>query len=137
MSERTIERTMEFDATPERVWKAISDPAELSRWFGDDTLLDLTVGGDGAMVWDRHGSFAVRVVEVDPPRRLAWRWVHEADVAFDDAPSTLVEWTVTPRDGGGAVLHLRESGFLTDHHHQQNTEGWTEELAELQALLAS
>lgn len=137
MSERTIERTMEFDASPERVWRAITDPAELSQWFGDDTRLHLEPGGDGAMIWDQHGSFAVRVEVVDPPHRFAWRWVHEPDVDFDDAPSTLVEWTLSPRDGGGTILRLRESGFRTDLHQQQNSEGWVEELGELRAFLTS
>jgi len=137
MNERVIDREMEFAASPERVWAAITDPTELSRWFGDQTRLELVPGSDGAMIWDDHGSFALRVEEVDPPRRIVWSWVHEAGVAFEDAPSTRVEWTVRPRDGGGTVLHLRESGFLTEHHHQQNTDGWVEELAELEALLAA
>ncbi len=132
---RVIERVLEFDASIERVWRAISDASELSKWFGDRVELDLVVGGDGAMDWDSHGSFAMRVEEVEPPRRLVWSWVHEPGVAFDDAPSTRVEWTLMPRPDGGTTLHLRESGFRTELHHQQNTEGWTEELGELRAFL--
>lgn len=137
MSERVIERTVELRAEPDRVWKAITDPDELSSWFGDRTELTLLPGSDGAMIWAQHGRFAVRVEEVDPPTRLVWSWVHEPDVPFDEAPSTRVEWTLTPRDGGGTTLHLRESGFLTDVHFRQNTEGWTEELAELIELVAA
>lgn len=137
MSERTIERTMEFDASPDRVWRAITDPAELSQWFGDDTRLDLVPGAEGAMIWDQHGSYAVRVEEVDPPRRFVWSWVHEPGVAFADAPATRVEWTVSARNGGGAILHLKETGFRTEDHHKDNTEGWGSELAELRALLAA
>jgi uncharacterized protein YndB with AHSA1/START domain len=66
-----------------------------------------------------------------------WSWVHEPDVAFEDAPATRVEWELTARDDGGTTLYLRESGFLTDHHHHQNTTGWDEELGELVALLAA
>jgi len=135
MTERTIERVMEFKAAPEKVWKAISDPVELSQWFGHRTELDLTPGGEGAMIWDNHGSYAVRVEEVDPPRRLVWSWVHEPDTPFDDAPATRVEWDLSPRDGGGTTLHLRESGFLTDVHQEQNRGGWEEELGELMELL--
>lgn len=137
MSERVIERTVEFQAGVERVWSAITDPDELSQWFGHRTELVLEPGTDGAMVWDEHGRYAVRVEEVDPRTRFVWSWVHEADVAFDDAPSTRVEWTLTPRDDGGTTLFLRESGFRTDLHFQQNTEGWTEELAELMELVAA
>jgi len=137
MNERTVEKVLDFQASPERVWKAISDPTELSRWFGDRTELELRPGGSGTMFWDSHGSFAVRVEEVDPPHRLVWSWVHEPDVAFDDAPSTRVEWTLTPREDGGTTLHLRESGFLTEKHHQENTGGWDSELGELTDLLGN
>jgi uncharacterized protein YndB with AHSA1/START domain len=137
MTERVVEKTVEFDAPQERVWKAITDPAELSRWFGHQTELDLRPGGDGAMIWENHGRFAVRVEEVEPPRRLVWSWVHEPGVAFDDAPSTRVEWTLTTRADGGTTLFLRETGFLTDVHAGQNSQGWIEELGELEALLAA
>lgn len=136
VEERVIERTLEFEASIERVWRAITDPTELSQWFGDETQLELVPGSDGAMVWDQHGSFAVRVEAVDPPNRFVWSWVHEAGVSFDEAPSTRVEWTLSARENGGTTLFLRESGFRTDLHHRQNTEGWTEELAELTALLS-
>lgn len=137
MDERTIEKVIDFQASPAAVWSAISEPEELSRWFGHRTELDLRPGGNGAMIWDDHGRYAVRVEEVDPPRRLVWSWVHEPDVQFDDAPSTRVEWTLTPRDDGGTTLHLFESGFLTDLHHSQNQEGWDSELGELVELLSS
>jgi len=135
MSERTIEKVVEFKAPLAEVWEAISKPEELSKWFGHRTELDLRAGGDGAMIWDNHGRYAVRVEEVDPPRRLVWSWVHEPGVQVDDAPSTRVEWTLTSREDGGTTLHLFESGFLTDLHHGQNTEGWDAELGELVDLL--
>lgn len=137
MTERSIERTTHFDAPVERVWKAITDPEELGRWFGDRAEVDLRPGGDAAMHWEAHGRYAMRIEEVQPPHRLVWSWVHEPGVAFEDAPATRVEWTLTPADGGGTTLHLRESGFRTDEHQEQNREGWAEELAELEALLRS
>ena len=135
MSERTVEKVLELDVTVEKVWSAITDPAELALWFGDEAELDLRPGGDAAMTWEDHGRYAMRVEEVDPPRRLVWSWVHEPGVAFEDAPATRVEWTLTPRDDGGTTLRLCETGFRTDLHHRQNTEGWDAELAELTTLL--
>ena len=76
-----------------------------------------------------------RVEVVEPPARLVWSWVHEAGVDFDDAPSTRVEWRLTARADGGTTLSLRESGFRTDVHFRQNTDGWVEELGELVAFL--
>jgi uncharacterized protein YndB with AHSA1/START domain len=135
MTERTVEKTLELEASAEVVWHAITDPAELAMWFGDEADLTLEAGADGVMSWEAHGRFALRVEVVEPPHRLVWSWVHEPGVAFDAAPSTRVEWTLTARPDGGTTLHLRESGFRTDLHHSQNTEGWDSELAELVALL--
>lgn len=135
MSERTVEKTLELDAGVDQVWRAITEPAELGRWFGDRAEVDLRPGGDAFMIWKEHGRYAMRIEEVDPPRRLVWSWVHEPGVAFEDASATRVEWTLTPRRDGGTTLHLRETGFRTDLHHRQNTEGWDAELAELSELL--
>lgn len=137
MDERVVEKVLELAAPVDRVWRAISDPVELSRWFGHETELDLRPDGDGAFVWREHGRYAVRVREVDPPRRLVWSWVHEPGVPFDDAPHTTVTWELTARDDGGTTLRLRETGFLTDLHHSQNNGGWDEELAELVTLASA
>ena len=136
MSERVIEKRLEFEAGVEQVWKAITEAGELSQWFGHQAEMDLRPGGDCFMTWENHGRYAMRIEEVDAPRRLVWSWIHEPDQPFDSAPSTRVEWTLTPRDGGGTMLFLRETGFLTDKHLGQNQHGWDEELGELTALLA-
>ena len=131
MTERMVEKVLELDVPVQRVWRAITDPAELARWFGDEAEVDLRPGGNAAMIWENHGRYAMRIEEVDPPRRLVWSWVHEPDVAFDQAPATRVRWILTPRDNGGTTLHLLETGFSTDLHRGQNDEGWDAELGEL------
>ncbi|MYB06400.1 MAG: hypothetical protein F4Y24_08605 [Gemmatimonadetes bacterium] len=135
MSERVVEKAVEFDVDVGRVWTAITDPAELGRWFGDAAEVDLKPGGDAAMIWDQHGRYSMRIEEVDAPLRLVWSWVHELGIAVEDAPATRVEWTLTPREDGGTTLRLRETGFLTDLHRGQNDEGWDAELGELSELL--
>ncbi len=137
MTERVIERRIDYEAPIERVWKAIADPAELTRWFGDEADLTFVAGTEGALVWHSHGRFAVRVDEVAPPHRLVWSWMHEPDVPFTADAATTVEWTLEPREGGGTTLHLRESGFRTDKHYEENDRGWTAELGELTQLLAA
>lgn len=136
MSEPTVEKVLELEARIERVWRAITDPAELARWFGDEAEIDLRPGGNAAMAWQEHGRYAMRIEEVKPPTRLVWSWVHEPGIAFEDAPMTRVEWTLTPREDGGTTLHLRETGFRTDLHRGQNDEGWDAELGELSELLS-
>lgn len=125
-----IERTLELDAPRARVWTAITDPAELSRWFPQRAEWELRPGGTGTFFWDGYGSFPIEVVSVEEPSYLAWRWGMESDEV------TLVEWWLDARADGGTTLRMRESGFTTPKHRDGNDEGWTEELGELEALLA-
>lgn len=133
-----VERTLELDAPPDRVWRAISDPAELARWFPQRATWDLRPGGEGTFWWDGHGSFPIRVEAVEPERYLAWRWGLEVDEDPDVAESaTLVEWWIVPRAEGGTTLRMRESGFRFESHRSENDQGWTEELGELVELLSA
>jgi uncharacterized protein YndB with AHSA1/START domain len=132
-----IERTLELKAAPARVWRAISDPAELSQWFPQRAEWELRPGGRGVFYWEGHGNFPILVEAVDEPRYLAWRWGLEAEKDPNTSETaTLVEWWLDPRDDGGTTLRVRESGFHSEEHRAENEQGWTEELAELEQLLA-
>ena len=130
-----IERTVQLSAAPERVWRALTDPADLTRWFPERMDLTIESGAVGTFTWTEYGDFAVRVENVDEPRYLAWSWAREPNVPADEAFMTRVEWWLTPRDDGGTTLRVRESGFVDPAHRSGNDEGWTEELAELAELL--
>lgn len=131
-----IERTLELAAPIERVWRAITDPDELARWFPQRASWDLRPGGTGTFFWDGRGEFPILVEAVDAPRYLAWRWALEAGSdPVSDESATLVEWWLGARADGGTTLRIRESGFRTQEHRTGNEQGWTEELAELVGIL--
>ena len=132
---RTIERTIELSATPDRVWKAITDPTELSRWFPDGAELALQVGGEGVWEWEQYGRFPVRVELVEPPTRFSWSWTHPEGSGVRVGVWTRVDWTLTPRADGGTTLMVRESGFESDDSAAENLRGWSKELAELVEML--
>jgi uncharacterized protein YndB with AHSA1/START domain len=131
-----IERRVALAAPPERVWRALTDPAELAAWFGQAAELDLRVGGLGWFEWSDGGRFHARVERVDEPRAFAYRWARDRDTLVDAGPSTLVEFRLEPAPGGGTVLHLRESGFMDTDGRRENVHGWLDELADLAEALA-
>jgi uncharacterized protein YndB with AHSA1/START domain len=133
---RVIEMRIEFDVSPERVWRALTLPEEIASWFGDTAELDLRPGGSGSFGWEDHGTCSVRVEVVEPPTRLVWRWAKDPDVDVDEGVSTSVEWVLKERADGGTLLELTESGFETDDHLEENTGGWKAELAELVAFVS-
>jgi uncharacterized protein YndB with AHSA1/START domain len=131
----TIEREMTLGAPIERVWQAITDPREVSEWFGVQAEIDLQPGGKIVFGWS-EGRFLARVEEVIPPTRFAYRWCLAKDTEVDVGPTTLVTFSLEPSDEG-TTLRLVESGFASlpegvrDKHLSENTEGWAEELGEL------
>jgi len=130
-----IEKTLELDAPRQRVWAAITDPRELEQWFPDRADFSPVVGAKGVLEWHGHGAGKVEVLEVAPPERLVWRWSGNDGRALEEYGTT-VEWTLSERPDGGTTLHLRESGFDTQKHFEENSGGWRSELGELVQYLA-
>ncbi len=128
-----IEKQVEIDATVETVWDLVSQPG----WFiNDGAVVDHRIEdrGDHLVVTDPvHGSFVVRVVRLEAPRYAAFRWMGKVD---EREPSTLTEFWIDDRPGGGVLLRVVESGLASLHDDLElrratfegNTEGWEIEL---------
>ena len=130
-----VEKTMQLSASPERVWRAITEADEISAWFPETILWEARTGGEGWFGWQKHGHYAMRIEAFDPPTYMAWRWARKPNVPLDGTHSTLVEWTLTPHEGGGTTLHRKETGFATEQSRSENDGGWDAELGELLELL--
>lgn len=131
----TIERQMTFELPREVVWAAITEPEQLSRWFGTQAELDLRPGGQGSFTWAHLDvTTQVTVEAVEPPARFAYRW--EPGGASRGGPTTLVEFRLE-EIAGGTRLTLVESGFseLGAESRQGNEFGWDSELGDLRAFL--
>jgi uncharacterized protein YndB with AHSA1/START domain len=139
-----IDRTIEIKASPERVWHALTNAAELSAWF------QVTVDGDiapGNEVWVTYACakgtaqrFRVRFVEMTPPRRFVWEWhpgAVDPGIDYSSEPRTTVTFTLEPC-GAGTRLALEETGFdevslsRRAKVYGDNGQGWTEVLGWLQ-----
>lgn len=144
----TIERNMVFSASRERVWAALTDPDKITKWFGTRAeFKSLTVGEAIMFGWDDDYNPG-RIVEVDPPRRFAYRWssfhVTEADKdkPMDELMTTLVTFTLEEVPEG-TRLTLVESGFASLPAHVrksqlgENITGWDGELKQLADYLES
>ncbi|MEV8564934.1 ATPase [Streptomyces sp. NPDC051322] len=137
-----IARQIDIDAPVERVWELISRPG----WYVNDGAVDadpdLRYEGEVAVV--RHptlGEFRFRTVKLDKPRYAAFRWIGTPS-RNESTPSTLVEFWVDERDGGGVTLRVVESGFSGLHddpamwlkEREGNDKGWFAELKAAKAF---
>ena len=69
-----IERSMELDHPPARVWAAITTPEGLSAWFGDKATIDLRPGGAAAMTFRSGLTVDMRVERVEEPTVFGFTW---------------------------------------------------------------
>ncbi len=128
----TVERHVTLPTVPEEVWRLVTRPDELSRWLGDEVVLDPTPGAAGRVL-ERDGTERSLVVEVvDEGRRLTWRWWGTEE---DPAAASRVEITLTPVEGGTAmrVVEARPSAGATAQ--ASAGEAWSHRLLHLEALL--
>ena len=135
-----IERTIEIEHAPERVWQAITTAEGLAAWFGDTASIELRPGGSAQMSWTEEGYTAdMRVERVEAPRVFGYTW-QIAGLPKDDPRRTYVEFTLEPTEAG-TRLTVVESGFAQlppaahDAAYSGNTKGWASELAELVSYL--
>jgi len=117
---------LEVNAPMERVFQALTDQAQLMRWWGQEgeckaTVweMDARVGGkwrfeasdpSGKMMVNGVASFKAEgeIVEFDSPRSLAYTWI--ANWHDRPAQSTLVRWELTPSEGG-TMVRVTHSGL--------------------------
>ena len=93
-----VTRSVDLDVAPEEVWEAIVDDDARGCWLGGQTQLDPVPGGEGYATTEDGAHRWVRVDEVDPGRRLSFRWW-----ADDDDAMSVVELVVVPRPGGSTL----------------------------------
>lgn len=133
----TIKRR--FNATPEKVFAAWTDPQKMMRWMGPGNVThcevssDLRVGGryDIRMVadGDEHNVGGVyREIAANEKIVFTWAWRSTPE------RESLVTVTVKP-DGTGSLMTLHHEQFFDEAARDRHNQGWTGTIARLEAYL--
>jgi uncharacterized protein YndB with AHSA1/START domain len=109
---QTESLSFEFDLrhSPERVWRALTDPALLAEWLLP--VVDLALEPGAAFTFTAppvaggDGLVKCRMLEIEALRKLRYTWVF-------GAMDTVVTFTLTPT-ASGTRLSLVHSGFTPD-----------------------
>jgi uncharacterized protein YndB with AHSA1/START domain len=125
------------------VYRALSDPGELARWWGPrgftapSVEFDPRVGGSYRIAMQPPGGdlfyLSGEFREVDPPARLAYtfRW----DPPDPDDRQTVVRLSLQDQGERTEVL-LTQGEFATDQRRALHEEGWTDSFGRLDQLLS-
>jgi uncharacterized protein YndB with AHSA1/START domain len=118
-----IEITQRIDATPERVFRALTAAEELPRWFPSSAESDARTGGDFVLRFEfddesKNHTYAGQYDEITASERVRYPWNGQ----FGD---TTVEFVLRPADGG-TELTLIHSGWTdaAEEARQMHEQGW-------------
>jgi uncharacterized protein YndB with AHSA1/START domain len=133
-----IDREIVIEAPVEVVWRAITEPDQVTRWFASRVDLALEPGARGFMEFGDQGG-PVMVEVVDPPTRFSFRWNYPRGEEPVPGNSMLVEFTLTPEGAERTRLRVVESGHeLTawpeadkQRYADEHRGGWAEFLERL------
>ncbi len=135
---KPIESEIQVHATPEEVWKALTDAQELTRWFPLKSEVTPGVGGTIRLLWDEvwDGNCPIEIWE--PNVHLRTRWFEKAQPFEDMNPATpiAVDYYIEGQSGGTTKLRVVTSGFSADQSwdamYDSVSRGWHFELRSMQ-----
>jgi uncharacterized protein YndB with AHSA1/START domain len=125
-----------IETTPEKLWEALTDGDFTERyWFGVRLRSDWKVGSTFEMVRTNGTiSDAGKVVEYDPPRRLAYTFVNLSAEYKGELPA-LATFVIEPH-GKLVKLTLTHEGFAEGSKFLAGiSNGWPAILSGLKSLL--
>ena len=130
-------------ASPQRVFDAMTDPEQVAEWWGPEGFtcpavsIDPRVGGAYRIAMQPPEGelfhLAGEYLEVEPPFRLVYtfRW----EPPDPDDRETVARLVLHER-GGATEVELTQGSFATEARRELHKAGWTDSLARLASHLA-
>ena len=128
---------IQIAAPPDRVFKALTDPKALMRWFNSPECpvksweMDARPGGryrysteKGTIVVNNVSEFECHgeILEIDPPRLLVYTWI--ANWQDDKSRRTIVRWELMPETAGTRVKVTHSGLAEEDIARKDYSGGW-------------
>ncbi|HTR86328.1 MAG TPA: SRPBCC domain-containing protein [Reyranella sp.] len=150
-----LRMTRTFDAAPERVFAAWTNPEQFGQWFGPvgmktvDCAIDARVGGawrlmgEGKDIPGREpGAGTVRptvsgrYLEVEPPKRLVFTWAwHERDDFASPRGQESVVTVLFNAVGDRTEMVFTQAVLKDEEALAAHRRGWTESFDKLGAFV--
>lgn len=138
-----ILREITIQAGIEKVFSAVTDPAQFAVWFSNGVEGDFNQGSQPVIDEGKYGKFRLAIIANQSPSYFAFRWVSGSQWVPQgftqdplSHPNTLVEFFFEDQ-GESTLVRVKESGFasLPEEYRKANFEdncgGWDYQLARL------
>jgi uncharacterized protein YndB with AHSA1/START domain len=101
----SITKSLHLAAPPDRVWRALSDAAEFGTWFRAKVTGEMRAGAVLACrslyPGTEHMRWQMRILAMEPGRRLVWEWPAFDPAAFPGDPDSDAPLTVEDAHADG------------------------------------
>ncbi|KVA32495.1 vanillate O-demethylase oxidoreductase VanB [Burkholderia cepacia] len=155
-----IEKQARLNASPDRVWEAVSNSGEFGQWFGVSfdgpfaagqplfgRITPTRVDDDVAKAQEPYAGtvFEIVVDRVEPKQLFSFRWhpfAIDPNVDYTSEPMTLVTFALAAQ-AGGTLLTVTETGFdqLLETRRakalEMNDQGWAAQMTLIAKYLAT
>jgi uncharacterized protein YndB with AHSA1/START domain len=125
-----VERSVLIEAPRQRVWQAITDPAELEQWYAPGCPWDIPALQAGATVKFHNTDTDIQLAtieQLEPLHRLTLRW--ELDPAHPGI--TLLNSFLLEEENGGTRVTVSQAGYeslpdgMREEQLRQDAEAYT------------
>lgn len=134
MTENEVKKTIEIDASPEVVFKALTNIEDLTQWFPDKGIFEPRVGGKMRFTFyasprmDKDHLLEGKIVEFVQNKKLSYTFIADKTYLPDGkpVPDTLVTWNLEEIGKNKTRVTLVHSGFTKDmaNMFKEVTAGW-------------
>jgi uncharacterized protein YndB with AHSA1/START domain len=132
-----IEKNIVIDASPEVVFRAITNQVELTNWFPDQAILEPKLGGKVKFSFYKdkereHREFDFfpegTIIEFIQNKKVSYTWQEPNTPEF---PRTVVTWELEEIENNKTRVKLLHTGFESGRLFKHD-EGWSYFLYQLQ-----
>ncbi len=134
---RTIKQRLFIKAPPSKVFKAITEPRLLKRWFIASAKLSPRKGGNFSFKWQGGYTLSGKVLDYTRDKKLSLSWRHGKE---EEKPlgTTRVSFKLKPKEDG-TILELAHSGYKSGNpwieEYAMHSSGWAYYLTNLKSVL--
>jgi uncharacterized protein YndB with AHSA1/START domain len=127
-----------INATPERLWDAITNPQIVAKFFhGAQVESTYEIGSklrslspDGSQLWGDN-----TILECEPPRLLVHTWLSLYDPTLAAEPESRVTWQIEAQPGGQSRLTLTHDRLEDSPATAASVKGWSYIVSSLKTVV--
>lgn len=139
--ELVVKQTINLQASPSDVWKVLTDPADIKKYFfGTETESDWRVGSPVVFRGEWEGKEYIdkgTILESEPGKKLVYDYWSSFS-GIDDIPENYskITYLLTPQ-ADGTLLEITQEGFVSEENRDHSDTSWKSVLENIREVLYS